>query len=219
MSPGVGFLHQLFDPNLAFIFFWLGLALIVLEPIAGAHLQRHARHDPARRLDRVVRASPVRDRIALPRRLDRVFAIELKAPGLGIWSAAGVVTLVLGGCSCSTARAGARLAGTHRPVALAMAGFFGFVVKASRWPTCPPRRARGRGGSRGRRARRRPDARWRGQVAAEEWKATTDSIRPRGGEDPRDQARRSRAHRRAAGHRARGDRRRPAGRRAQRETR
>jgi membrane-bound serine protease (ClpP class) len=38
MTPGVGFLHNLFDPNLAFIFFWLGLALIVLELIVPGHI-------------------------------------------------------------------------------------------------------------------------------------------------------------------------------------
>ena len=43
-----GFLHDLFDPNLAFIFFWLGLALIVLELIVPGHVfSRHGRHHPA----------------------------------------------------------------------------------------------------------------------------------------------------------------------------
>src|SRR4029079_9347864 len=38
MTPGVAFLHSLFDPNLAFIFFWLGLALIVIELIVPGHI-------------------------------------------------------------------------------------------------------------------------------------------------------------------------------------
>ena len=38
MGAFVGFLHSLFDPNLAFIFFWLGLALIVLELIVPGHI-------------------------------------------------------------------------------------------------------------------------------------------------------------------------------------
>ena len=34
----IGFLHSLLDPNLAFIFFWLGLGLIVLELIVPGHI-------------------------------------------------------------------------------------------------------------------------------------------------------------------------------------
>ncbi len=34
----MGFLHSLLDPNLAFIFFWLGLGLIVLELIVPGHI-------------------------------------------------------------------------------------------------------------------------------------------------------------------------------------
>ena len=34
----MGFLHGLLDPNLAFIFFWLGLALIVLELLVPGHI-------------------------------------------------------------------------------------------------------------------------------------------------------------------------------------
>ena len=34
----VGFLHGRLDPNLAYIFFWLGLALIVLELLVPGHI-------------------------------------------------------------------------------------------------------------------------------------------------------------------------------------
>ena len=38
MGGFVGFLHALLDPNLAFIFFWLGLVLIVIELIVPGHI-------------------------------------------------------------------------------------------------------------------------------------------------------------------------------------
>ena len=38
MGGFIGFLHSLLDPNLAFIFFWLGLALIVLELLVPGHV-------------------------------------------------------------------------------------------------------------------------------------------------------------------------------------
>ena len=38
MGGFVGFLHTLLDPTLAFIFFWLGLALIVLELLVPGHI-------------------------------------------------------------------------------------------------------------------------------------------------------------------------------------
>ncbi|MEA2580962.1 MAG: hypothetical protein QOE83_1854 [Actinomycetota bacterium] len=38
LAPLVGVLHDLFDPNLAFIFFWLGLILIVIEIIVPGHI-------------------------------------------------------------------------------------------------------------------------------------------------------------------------------------
>ena len=38
MGGFIGFLHSLLDPNLAFIFFWVGLALIVLELLVPGHV-------------------------------------------------------------------------------------------------------------------------------------------------------------------------------------
>jgi membrane-bound ClpP family serine protease len=38
MSPGANFFHAILDPNLAFIFFWLGLLLIVIEIIVPGHI-------------------------------------------------------------------------------------------------------------------------------------------------------------------------------------
>ena len=37
MAPGLAVLHGLVDPDLAFIFFWLGLGLLVLELIIPGH--------------------------------------------------------------------------------------------------------------------------------------------------------------------------------------
>ena len=68
MGGFIGFLHSLLDPNLAFIFFWVGLALIVLELLVPGHVFSgtigtiHA--DPVRRLVRLAARAAGRDRAA-----------------------------------------------------------------------------------------------------------------------------------------------------------
>ncbi len=58
MGGFVGFLHSLLDPNLAFIFFWLGLALIVLELLVPGHVfSGTIGTDPADRVRRLVRVA------------------------------------------------------------------------------------------------------------------------------------------------------------------
>ena len=177
MSPGVGFLHRLFDPNLAFIFFWLGLALIVLELIVPGHIFSGT-------LGTILLVVAIVSFGLLPVRLIGIallvasivfFVIELKVPGLGIWSAAGVVALVLGGLFLFDSSGGAQVAPiVIVPVALAMAGFFGFVVaKALAMRHLPP--AQGPEAVVGREGvvlagGLKPDGVVR--VAAEEWKAT-----------------------------------------------
>jgi membrane-bound serine protease (ClpP class) len=99
MSPGAGFLHDLFDPNLAFIFFWVGLLLIVIELIVPGHIF-------AGTIGTVLLLTSFVSFGFLPVRLIGVvlliasvvfFVLEVKAPGLGIWSIAGLICLVAGG--------------------------------------------------------------------------------------------------------------------------
>jgi membrane-bound serine protease (ClpP class) len=131
MTPGVGFLHALFDPNLAFIFFWLGLALIVLELIVPGHVFSGT-------LGTIMLLTSIASFGLLPVRLIGIallvasvvfFVIELKVPGLGIWSIAGIASLVLGGLVLFDPAGGVRVSPfAIAPVAVFMALFFGFVV-------------------------------------------------------------------------------------------
>jgi len=131
MTPGVGFLHALFDPNLAFIFFWLGLALIVLELIVPGHIFSGT-------VGTILLLTSIASFGLLPVRLIGIallvasvvfFVIELKVPGLGIWSIAGIASLVLGGLVLFDPSGGVRVSPfAIVPVAAFTALFFGFVV-------------------------------------------------------------------------------------------
>ena len=131
MSPGVGFLHDLFDPNLAFIFFWLGLALLVLELIVPGHVFSGT-------VGTIFLLIAIASFGFLPVRLIGIallvasvvfFVVELKVPGLGIWSLAGIASLILGGLVLFDPAGGVRVSPfAIVPVAGFMALFFGFVV-------------------------------------------------------------------------------------------
>jgi membrane-bound serine protease (ClpP class) len=131
MTPGVALLHSLFDPNLAFIFFWLGLALIVLELIVPGHIFSGT-------VGTILLLTSIVSFGLLPVRLLGIallmasvvfFVIELKVPGLGIWSVAGVASLVLGGLFLFDPAGGVRVSPLAiTPVAVVMTLFFGFVV-------------------------------------------------------------------------------------------
>ena len=178
MTPGVGFLHALFDPNLAFIFFWLGLALIVLELIVPGHVFSGT-------VGTILLLLAIASFGLLPVRLIGIallvasivfFVVELKVPGLGIWSAAGIASLVLGGLLLFDPSGGVRVSPlVIVPVAGFMALFFGFVVaKALAMRHVPP--AQGPQAIIGRDgvvlgAGLDPEGVVR--VAAEEWKATS----------------------------------------------
>ena len=93
-----GFLHALLDPNLAFIFFWLGLALIVAEFFIPGGI--------AGTLGVLMLVSSLVALGMLPVQLIGVvllaasvvfFVLELLHPGIGLPAIAGVVSLVLGG--------------------------------------------------------------------------------------------------------------------------
>ncbi|MEP6476764.1 MAG: nodulation protein NfeD [Actinomycetota bacterium] len=99
LSPGAAFLHALFDPTLAFIFFWLGLLLVVIELIV-----------PHLGVSGVLGGSMLVAAFAsfgmLPVRLIGVlllvgsvmaFVLELHAPGIGVATATGAALLIAGG--------------------------------------------------------------------------------------------------------------------------
>ena len=99
MGGFIGFLHGLLDPDLAFIFFWLGLGLIVLEILLPGHILSGT-------LGTILLILAIVSFGLLPVRLIGIgllvasavaFAIEAAHPGLGIWGIIGVVALVLGG--------------------------------------------------------------------------------------------------------------------------
>jgi len=131
MAPGIGFLHALFDPNLAFIFFWLGLILIVIELIVPGHIFSGT-------VGTILLLLAIVSFGLLPVRLvgillliaSVVFLIlELKAPGFGIWSIFGLMALLGGGLLLYNGAGGVHVS----PAVLVLVGigvalFFGLVV-------------------------------------------------------------------------------------------
>jgi membrane-bound serine protease (ClpP class) len=97
-GPLVGILHALLDPNLAFIFFWLGLALIAIEFFVPGGV--------AGTLGAIMFVLSLVALGMLPVQLIGVvlllasivfFVLELMHPGVGLPAAAGIVCIVLGG--------------------------------------------------------------------------------------------------------------------------
>ncbi|MEO8423962.1 MAG: nodulation protein NfeD [Actinomycetota bacterium] len=131
MSPGVGFLHGLLDPDLAFIFFWLGLLLIIIELIVPGHIFSGT-------VGTILLLTSFAAFGVLPVRLIGVaflvasvifFVLEVKAPGLGIWSLAGLGSLVAGGLFLYDGSGGVRVSPwVLLAVAAVVATFFGVVV-------------------------------------------------------------------------------------------
>jgi membrane-bound serine protease (ClpP class) len=131
---GAGILHRLIDPNLAFLFFYAGLALIVVELL-----------HPGLSLPGVLGTLMLITSFVsfgfLPVRIGGVvllvasavfFLLELKHPGIGLPTVGGLVTLVLGGLllfdpSVPNARVSPWLLAV---MAVALGVFFGVVVKA-----------------------------------------------------------------------------------------
>ncbi|HSL11647.1 MAG TPA: nodulation protein NfeD [Actinomycetota bacterium] len=138
----LGFLHGLFDPTLAFLFFWLGLALIVLELLIPGHVFSGT-------VGTVLLLISLFSFGVLPVRWFGVllliaavvfFVIELNAPGLGLFGAAATVCTLLGGWFLYDRSGGAAVSPLVLiPTAALMAGFFGFVVtKVMRMRNLPP---------------------------------------------------------------------------------
>lgn len=142
MGGFLGFLHGLLDPNIAFLFFWLGLALIVLELLIPGHVFSGT-------IGTIMLILSIVSFGLLPVRLIGVallifsvvaFVIELKAPGLGVWGAAGTISLLLGGWFLYDRSGGVEVSpAVLIPVAVFVAVFFGFVVaKVLRIRDLPP---------------------------------------------------------------------------------
>jgi membrane-bound serine protease (ClpP class) len=134
MGVGGAFLHGLIDPNLAFLFFWMGLILIVIEIL-------HPGVSVPGILGTVLLISAFVDFGFLPVQLAGVillvlsaifFLLELKHPGLGLPTVGGVITLVLGGLLLfNSAVPNARVSPwLLAVVAVVLVLFFGFVVRA-----------------------------------------------------------------------------------------
>ncbi|HEX9410623.1 MAG TPA: nodulation protein NfeD [Actinomycetota bacterium] len=134
LGPGWALLHSLIDPNLAFLFFYLGLALIIIEFL-----------HPGLSVPGVVGTLMLISAFVtfgfLPVQLAGVillivsavfFLLELKHPGVGLPTVGGVASLVLGGLllfnpSVPSARVSPWLLAA---VALGLVLFFTTVVRA-----------------------------------------------------------------------------------------
>jgi len=142
MGGLIGLLHDLLDPDLAFIFFWLGLGFIVFEVIFPGHIISGT-------LGTILLILAIVSFGLLPVRLIGIglliasavaFAIEAAHPGLGVWGIVGVITLVLGGWYLYDRAGGGGVSPwVILPVAAVVALFFGFVVtKARSLRSMPP---------------------------------------------------------------------------------
>lgn len=142
MGAFVGFLHGLFDPNIAFLFFWLGLALIVLELLVPGHIFSGT-------IGTILLIIALLSFGLLPVRWIGIallvfavvaFVLELNAPGLGIWGIAATIALVLGGWFLYDRSSGVAVSPwLLAAVAAVMATFFGFVVaKVLKMRDLPP---------------------------------------------------------------------------------
>jgi membrane-bound serine protease (ClpP class) len=125
------FFHALLNPDLAFIFFWLGLALLVLELFVPGGI--------AGTVGALMLVGSFVALGMLPVQLIGIvlliasvvfFVLELKHPGIGVPAIAGVVCLALGGWFLfgETARVSPLLI---VPVALGATAFFLIVVRAA----------------------------------------------------------------------------------------
>jgi membrane-bound serine protease (ClpP class) len=138
----VGFLHDLFDPSIAFLFFWLGVLLLVLELIVPGHIFSGT-------LGTILLVISLWSFGLLPVRLIGIvlllaaivcFVIEIKSPGFGAWGIAGIVALLLGGWFLYDTSGGVQVSPWALIVSAGLAAlFFGIVVaKAFEIGRMPP---------------------------------------------------------------------------------
>jgi membrane-bound serine protease (ClpP class) len=142
LSGLIGFLHGLLDPTVAFIFFWLGLALIVIELLFPGHIVSGV-------LGVILLICAFMTFGLLPVRLVGIvlllasavaLIVEARHPGVGIWGVLGLVFLVLGGWFLYERSGGAGVpVWVIGAMALFIAFFFGVVVvKARKLRDLPP---------------------------------------------------------------------------------
>jgi membrane-bound serine protease (ClpP class) len=132
VEPGalIGILHALLDPNLAFVFFWLGLALIAIEFFVPGGV--------AGTLGVLMLIASLVTFGMFPVQLIGValllasivfFVLELMNPGVGLPAVAGIVSLVLGGWFLyDSSIPGVRVSPLVIVPVAAFAGFFFLVV-------------------------------------------------------------------------------------------
>lgn len=130
MGGFVGFLHVLLDPTLAFIFFWLGLGLIVLELLVPGHIFSGT-------LGTAMLILAIVSFGALPVQLIGIvllvaaavlMVVELNAPGFGAWGIAGTICLLLGGWFLYDRAGGIAVSPVALVVVAAAVGLFFAVV-------------------------------------------------------------------------------------------
>jgi len=178
MNPFFAFLHALLNPDLAFLFFWLGIGLIILEVfVPGGVLGT---------IGALMLVTAIVSFGMLPVQLVGIallvasvvfFILELKHPGVGAPAIAGAICLVAGGLflfdpSVPNSRVSPLLIGV---LAIATVAFFSVVVRsAMRLRHVPP--VTGSEPLVGQEAvvLRRLHPRGVVRLAAEEWTAVTD---------------------------------------------
>jgi membrane-bound serine protease (ClpP class) len=178
MGGFIGFLHSLLDPNLAFIFFWVGLALIVLELLVPGHVFSGT-------IGTILLILSVVSFGLLPVQLVGIalligavvlMIVELNAPGFGIWGFAGLACLVLGGWFLYDRSQGVSVSPAVLAIVAIFIGAFFFLVltKVLKMRHMAP--AQGPEvvvGKEGVVIGRGLDPKGIVRVASEEWKATT----------------------------------------------
>ena len=132
---GVALLHGLIDPNLAFVFFYLGLILIVIEVL-------HPGISVPGVLGTLLLVTSVVAFGILPVQLGGLallaasvvlFLVELKHPGIGLPLAGGIACLILGGLLLYDPSTHVHVSRwLVAMVTAALVGFFGFVLQAVR---------------------------------------------------------------------------------------
>ncbi len=142
MGGFVGFLHVLLDPTLAFVFFWLGLGLIVLELLVPGHIFSGT-------IGTAMLILAIVSFGALPVQLIGIvllvaaavlMVVELNAPGFGAWGIAGTICLLLGGWFLYDRAGGLSVAPSALVTVAAGVGLFFAVVlrKVLRVRRMPP---------------------------------------------------------------------------------
>jgi membrane-bound serine protease (ClpP class) len=132
MGGFVEFLHVLLDPTLAFVFFWLGLGLIVLELLVPGHIFSGT-------IGTAMLILAIVSFGALPVQLIGILllvaaavlmVVELNAPGFGAWGIAGTICLLLGGWFLYDRAGGLSVApGALVTVAAGVGLFFAVVLR------------------------------------------------------------------------------------------